>query len=141
MKNRAILFLVLIFISCNSQDNKMIDIPLITVIKLQSSEALLDFKSAKKYIDVEKVYGKYKASKNPQKEWKETITFFYNLGESKKNTNQFKYFKYNINTTINELHSKVYFISKDQNVKIKEIIYSLDKVKNRWIVVDIEYQN
>jgi hypothetical protein len=119
----------------------MKETPIITVIKLQSSEALLNFDEAKKYIDIEEVFGKNPESKNPQEEWKEMVTFFYNLGNNKKFTNQFKYFNYNITETINSSKSKVKFKSINQESRIKEIIYSLDKLDNRWIVVDIQYIN
>ena len=133
--------MLLLSISCKKQNVSMKETPIITVIKLQSSEALLNFDEAKKYIDIEEVFGKNPESKNPQEEWKEMVTFFYNLGNNKKFTNQFKYFNYNITETINSSKSKVKFKSINQESRIKEIIYSLDKLDNRWIVVDIQYIN
>tara|TARA_B110000977_G_scaffold199479_1_gene286994 strand:- start:1546 stop:1971 length:426 start_codon:yes stop_codon:yes gene_type:complete len=141
MKNLVIILLVILSVSCKGQDVSMKETPIITVIKLQSSEALLDFDEAKKYIDIEKVFGKNPESKNPQEEWKEMVTFFYNLGNDKKFTNQFKYFNFDITETIDSSKSKVKFKSINQESRIKEIIYSLDKLDDRWIVVDIEYVN
>ena len=133
--------MVLLSISCEEQNISMKETPIITVVKLQSSEALLNFDEAKKYIDIEEVFGKNPESKNPQEEWREMVTFFYNLGNNKKYTNQFKYFNFNITETINSSKSKVKFKSINQESRIKEIIYSLDKLDDRWIVVDIQYIN
>jgi len=141
MKNLIIILLVLLSISCEEQNISMKETPIITVVKLQSSEALLNFDEAKKYIDIEEVFGKNPESKNPQEEWREMVTFFYNLGNNKKYTNQFKYFNFNITETINSSKSKVKFKSINQESRIKEIIYSLDKLDDRWIVVDIQYIN
>lgn len=141
MKNLIIILLVCLTVSCNGQDNNMKDTPIVTVIKLQSSEALLNFDEAKQYIDIEKVFGKNPESKNPQEEWKEMVTFFYNLGSDKKFTNQFKYFNYNITETIDVSNAKVKFVAINQDSHIKEIIYSLNKQKDRWKVTDIQYVN
>ncbi|UOB17664.1 hypothetical protein [Abyssalbus ytuae] len=142
MKNLIMILLVVLSVSCNGQDNNMKDTPIVTVIKLQSSEALLNFDEAKKYIDVEKVFGENPESKkSPQEEWKEMVTFFYNLGDNKKFTNQFKYFNYNITETIDVSNAKVKFAAINQDSHIKEIIYSLDKIKDRWKVTNIQYVN
>ena len=45
---------MLVVYSC---DNKSKETPFMTVIKLQSAERNIDFEEAKKYIDVDKVYG------------------------------------------------------------------------------------
>ena len=141
MKNLIIVFLLFLTVSCRSQNDVMKNTPIVTVIKLQSSEALLNFDEAKRYIDIEKVYGKNPESKNPQEEWKEMIAFFYNLGNDKKFTNQFKYFNYDITEIIESSKSKVKFKNINKDSRIKEIIYTLDKLHNSWIVVDIEYVN
>lgn len=141
MKKIIIVFLFFVTVSCKSQNNVMKDTPIVTVIKLQSSEALLNFNEAKRYIDIEKVYGKNPESKNPQKEWQEMVTFFYNLGNNNKFTSQFKYFNYDITEIIESSKSKVKFKSINKDSQIKEIIYTLDKLNNNWIVVDIEYVN
>ncbi len=141
MKNLIIILLVVLSLSCNGQDVNMKDTPIITVIKLQSSEVLLNFDEAKRYIDVEKVYGKNPESKDPQEEWKEMVTFFYNIGTNKKFTNQFKYFDYNIIEMTNGSTAKVNFTAINNEVMIKEIVYSLDKLNDRWKVVSIQYIN
>jgi len=141
MKNLIIILLVCLSVSCNGQGNNMKDTPIVTVIKLQSSEASLNFDEAKQYIDVEKVFGKNPESKNPQEEWKEMVTFFYNLGSDKKFTNQFKYFNYNITETIDVSNAKVKFVAINQDSHIKEIIYSLNRLNDRWKVTDIQYVN
>ncbi|RNL88555.1 hypothetical protein ED312_08590 [Sinomicrobium pectinilyticum] len=136
------ILLFVLSVSCNGQDNNMKDTPLVTVIKLQSSEALLNFDEAKQYMDIEKVFGENPESKkSPQEEWKEMVTFFYNLGGNKKFTNQFKYFDYNIAEIIKVSNAQVKFVAIDKDSHIKEIIYSLDKIKDRWKVTDMQYVN
>lgn len=115
--------------------------PIVTVIKLQSAEALMNFEEAKKYIDLNRVFEENPESHDVEKEWKEMVTFFYNVGNDKKFTNQFKYFNYNITETIDDSKAKVKFTPINQNNQIKEIIYSLDKLDDSWKVVDIQHIN
>lgn len=137
MKNLIIIILVILSVNCKGQDNRMKNSPIVTVIKLQSAESLLNFEEAKKYIDLKKVFKDNPESTDVEKEWKEMITFFYNLGKDKKFTNQFKYYDYNIIELIDESKAEVKFIPIDQDSK--KIFYSLELKNNTWIVIDIKH--
>ncbi|MEO1033722.1 MAG: hypothetical protein AAFX55_20220 [Bacteroidota bacterium] len=142
MKNLMILLIAIFFINCNNkQNNEMTNTPLITVIKLKSAEAILDFEEAKKYIDLQKVFEENSESRNIEKEWKEMLTPFYNIGNDKKFTNQFKYFNYNINENVEGDKAKVSFEAHNKEAQVKKIIYFLDKLNDMWIVIDIHYEN
>ena len=135
------IFLIASSVSCKGQYSNMGDTPLVTVIKLQSAEALLNFEEAKKYIDLEKVFEENPESNDVEKEWKEMLTFFHNIGKDKKFTNQLKYFNYDIREEIKGNKAEVSFAAYNKEAHIKEIIYSLDKLKDRWRVIDIQHVN
>ena len=124
--------------SCRSQLNN--DSPFMVVVKLQSAENDLAFDEAKNYIDVERVYSVYPESTNPEKEWIEAQHFFYNLGKDKKFSNTFAYYKYRIEEVKGNKQSMVKFIAKDVNDPIKEIVFSLEFIESRWMVVAISYK-
>ncbi|MFQ9317640.1 MAG: hypothetical protein ACLS8C_13925 [Dysgonomonas mossii] len=110
-----------------------------TVVKLLSAEQRLDYNEAKIYIDVSKVYSKYDGVKNPENEWMKLLQLNYNLGKDKKISNNIDYYKYNIEEVISKKKATVSLIDKDTNKSIKKIVYSLEFIENRWIVVSIEY--
>ncbi|MBP2832611.1 hypothetical protein J8281_10485 [Aquimarina sp. U1-2] len=139
MKYIIIMIAIITSLACNKQ--KVKERPLTTVIKLQSAESILNFEEAKKYIDVKAVFEKYPGSKNPEKEWKEMVSFFYNLGNNKKFTSQFKYYNYNVTETISKQSANVIFTSINKEVKIKKIFYSLEMREENWIVIEIKYIN
>ena len=84
------ILLIVLSVSCKEQDNDMKDTPTVTVVKLKSAEALMNFEEAKKYIDLQKVFKENPEPQNVEKEWKEVVALFYNMGNDKKFTNQFK---------------------------------------------------
>ena len=133
----GIIILLCFSMSCNN-GNKA-NSPLAIVIKLQAAETMADFEEAKKYIDIDKVYSNHPASINPEEAWKESITFFYNLGKDKKFTNVFKYYKYDIQETILKNNATVTFKALSRGDNIKEIVYRLELRKNDWIVIGIDY--
>jgi lipoate synthase len=116
------------------------DSPLVSVIKLISSESLGNIDVAKKYIDIESVYSEHiNDSINYVELYEKQVKFKSNIDKSGKFTNQFKYYKYNINEVINKSNATVTFI--DNENQIREIIYSLEKRKENWIVIGIQYIN
>ncbi|WP_282086663.1 hypothetical protein [Aquimarina algiphila] len=141
MKYFIIMIAIITSLGCNGQKREVTETPLITVIKLQAAEANLNFEEAKKYIDFEAAFKKHPESENPEKEWKEMVSFFYNLGNTKKFTNQFKYFNYKINEVVEKSRAKVIFTTINKGSRIKEIIYSLEKREKNWVVINIEYTN
>jgi len=141
MMYRFVIFILLVLLmSCNNKVSK-VNSPLVSIIKLQSSEALGDFNEAKKYQDISKLYGEYaKAlSVSPEKYWIDYITAINKLGRDKKFTNQVKYFNYNIEEVINENNSEVIFSNKNKSDRVREIIYDLKLVDSTWILQKIEY--
>ncbi len=141
MKNLITILLFVLFTGCNGQNIDMKETPLISIIKLKSAEAVLNFEEAKKYIDLSKVFKKSPDSKNIEKEWKETITTLHNLGKDKKFTNQFKYFNYSITEEIKGKNAKVNFVPNDKNSNLKKIIYSLKVIDSSWKVTGIDYRD
>lgn len=114
--------------------------PLITVINLQSAESTGDFESAKKFIDVDKVYSKQEESNTPEESWKQMVSFFNKLGEGNKFTSCFKYYKYNISEKIDKNNkAKVVFEALAKESQIRKITYNLTKRNNDWIVIRIDY--
>jgi hypothetical protein len=122
-----------------SCSNAQINSPLVTVIKLQSAETVADFKAAKNYIDINRVYSKYPESESPEKEWKSMVEFFYNLGQDNKFTNSFKYYTYEIKEEIDNNKATVSFLSKNPKSSIKKITYELELQEKKWLIVGIEY--
>jgi len=141
MKYIIIIIAVITSIGCNRQKQEVKEKPLIAVIKLQSAEANLNFEEAKKYIDVKSVFGKHPESKNPEKEWKDMVSFFYNLGNNKKFTSQFKYYNYDITESVDNSKARISFIAIDKGSRIKEINYTLYRINDKWKIVDIQYSN
>lgn len=96
-----------------------------SLIKLNATDDMLDFEEARKYQDVEKIYGKYVDKDNPTADdaWKNEITFFHDLAKDKKFTNQFKYFDYDLSERINGSKAEVVFKSKDPRENIQSITY------------------
>ena len=138
MQTQLMIIGVFLLVSCNTKP--AMESPLVTVIKLNSAESLLDFEEARKYLDVEKVYSKNKeANVSAEQAWKEYIRFGYNLGQDNKFTNAFKYHNYNIKESQSGNKGKVVFEALNSKSKIREIIYHLESIEGRWKVVDIEY--
>ena len=130
----------LLFLSCSNHTGESNMSPLITVINLQSAESTGDFESAKKFIDVDKVYSKQEESNTAEESWKQMVSFFNKLGEDNKFTSCFKYYKYNISEKIdNNNKAKVVFEALSKESQIKKITYNLTKKNNDWIVIRIDY--
>ena len=129
-----ICIIIFFFIACKESELN-VEPPLATIIKLNSAEEIKSFDIAKKYIDVERVYGnKSKGNESAEDIWKNIVTFNNNLGNSKKFTNKFLYHKYDIFEKIDNKKSTVKFKSENQK---KLIIYSLEIIDGRWKVVGI----
>jgi hypothetical protein len=110
------------------------------VMKLQSAEAEMKFEEAKKYIDVASVFRNYPNSQDPEREWRESVTFFYNIGNTKKFTNRFRYYNYDILESVNSNNAEVRFVATNKTAHLKEIVYSLRREDESWRVVEIEYK-
>lgn len=125
-------------ISCNKNEENSAR-PLETIIKLNSAEEVKNYKEAIKYIDVNKVYSKCNDDGiKPYDCWVQYVDFSYNFGrEDKKFTNKFGYHNYDIKELIKGNKATVEFTSLHR--KKKEIIYSLEKINQKWIVVKIDY--
>lgn len=133
--------LLTLLISCNNKVLK-VNSPLVSIIKLQSSEALGDFNEAKKYQDIDKLYGEYakEVSTTPIRYWMDYVASNNKLGRDNKFTNQIKYFNYDIEEAINGDSSEVIFNNKNRSDRIQAIIYSLKLIDSTWILQKIEYK-
>jgi hypothetical protein len=139
MKKIILFQLVFLMItSCNTKNNQ-IESPLISVIKLESAEALADFTAAKEYIDVKKAYTFEGSTITPDSAWKELVLFNYKLARDKKFTNVFAYHDYNIEENVNANKAEIIFTSKEHASSVKKIIYNLELTGNKWVVVKIDY--
>mgnify|MGYP003390023113 CR=1 FL=1 len=139
MKQRITASIILLFalVAISFREQNETEPPLATVIKLESAEAVADFSYARSYIDVEKVYANDEMA--PEEAWKKMVMFHYNLSKDKRFSNTFPYYKYDITEKIKDKKSEVIFKSKDITGPIKAIIYKLDLVNDKWIVVKIDY--
>lgn len=133
-----ICIVVLFSVNTSLLKAQVIESPLSTVVKLKSAEAICDFEAAEVYIDVIKTYAQYAETKTPKEEWKSTIRFFYNLSKDKKFTNTLKYHNYSIHERIEGELAEVRLVNNNKNGK--SIFYSLEKRKNKWIVVGIKWE-
>ena len=125
----------LLFIKYGKKGAIMNDSPLVTVIKLQSAESNMDFIEAEKYIDIERVYGELATRDKGAKDlWKEYLSFGRSLSKSKKFTNYFNYYHYEITVEVNGEDSFVIFKNESGS---QVITYYLRKVNNNWKVVKI----
>ena len=124
--------------SCSVNKTVKLETPFVTVVKLIDAEQALHLEEAMQYIDVEQVYSKL-GSKNPIEDWKTLIKFNNNLGKDKKFSNNFGYYNYDIEETVNNNNASVCFKSKDNNASIKMITYGLEKRQKKWVVVSIDY--
>jgi len=78
--------IILMIVSCDRKPKTM-ESPLSTVIKLNSAEAIGDFRTAKKYINIAKVFRDTVNKISPDQAWQEKVNFENNLRSSKKFTN------------------------------------------------------
>ena len=126
------------FLSCNKRINNT-NTPLETVIKLQSAEECKNYAEASKYIDVVSVYSEYskKVGLTPVQYWKEVVNISFNIGLVKIFSNSFKYYEYDILESIDDATATVEFSPIDR--RGRKTRYSLHLVKNKWIVVKIQY--
>ena len=95
-------------LSCTENKSTILETPFVTVVKLVSAEQSLAFEEAIQYIDVIQVYSKL-GSENPIEDWKTLIRFNNNLGKDKKFSNNFGYYNYNIEETVNRNKASVCF--------------------------------
>ena len=116
--------------------------PLAVVIKLIDSEENLDFEEARKYIDLNSVYGSLTNGDNSSHDdiWKEFLETKYNVGKMKKFSNKFKYRNFIIIESIksNEF-AEVSFSAKNKGAKIQKILYELAIMDASWKVIKIGY--
>jgi hypothetical protein len=126
--------------SCNNKTSK-INSPLVSIIKLQSSEALEDFEEARKYQDITNLYGEYakEMSVSPEKYWMDHVKSNNMLARDKKFTSQIKYYNYNIEEVINGKLAEVIFSNKIKSDRVRSIIYELKLTDSKWILHKISY--
>jgi len=123
--------------------NEIINSPLSSVIKLETAEELGEFEVAKKFINIDRVYSSFAKEKltTPENYWREYINGINALAEDPKFTNKIKYYDYDIIEIVKGKSACVILKGKQKNIHIKEIIYSLEKIKNNWVVQKIEYKH
>ena len=115
--------------------------PLVTIIKLNAAEALLDLDEAKKYQDINRIYkNSTDEKKSPEEYWKGYISSLNNLQKSKIFTNQWKYFDYDISEITEGSHAEVILKSKNPDDNLQAIEYELELRKSAWIVTKIGYK-
>ena len=135
---------VLIFSNCKMGNNPgNYNSPLAVVIKLNAAEELRNFDEAKKYQNIQSIYGEIakKESKDPEKLWHDMVDFFYNISRGSKFTNLIVYYNYNIREVIDNNNAEVILIAKNSKDNIKSINYTLKFEKDSWIVEKIEYKH
>ena len=145
MTMKKISFLLLaIVISCTKNDetmNSQKESPLAAVVKLISAESMGYIEVAKAYIDVKRVYSKHVSDNTDYDSlFADHVKFMSATTDSKKMTNHFKYFNYEISEIHDGSSAKVKFESKDKEASLERIIYSLEDRNSQWIVVGIEYE-
>ena len=144
MKNIPTLFILVVTLlsSCHNRKMETMNSPLVTVIKMHSAEALLDFTEAKRYEDINKIYKNLLDSNaNPEDSWREYFTSLYKTSKSSKIfTNQFKYFDYDIIEKVDGDSAEVILRSKNPNDYLQAIIYKLEKQQSEWIVFGIVFK-
>lgn len=123
--------------SCVKNKTTVLETPFVTVVKLKAAEQSLHYEDALQYIDVVQVYSKL-GSENPVEDWKQSLKFLYNIGKDKKFTNNFGYYNYDIEETVDGNNAIVCFKIKDIN-STERITYGLEKRQNKWIVITIDY--
>jgi hypothetical protein len=143
MKKVSFIALV-VLISCNKKEEKMSiqkESPLATVVKLISAESMGYIEVAKEYIDVKMVYSKHvNDSIDYDKLFADQVKFMSSTTDSRKMTNHFKYFNYEISETQEGETAEVKFESKDKKASLERIVYSLENRNNQWVVVGIDYE-
>lgn len=141
MKGKTFIIFSLLFLSgCTNRGNmEKINSPLATVIKLQAAEFLMDYAEAKKYIDINSVYGGKNLidSLSPEQAWMEMVSFMSNSTD-KKFTRQFKYYDYDVIESVNSSKAEIFF--KPKNIVNKGITYKLELRKGGWIIYEIDYK-
>jgi hypothetical protein len=132
---------LILLMSCNNKISR-VNSPLASIIKIQSSEALGDFNEAKRYQNINKLYGEYgkEFSISPEKYWIDYVVANNKLARDKKITNQVKYFNYDIEEDINGDKSKVTFNNKNKSDRVQAIIYDLKWVDSIWMLQKVEYK-
>lgn len=125
--------------SCNNSNNneKALNDPFVTIVKLQSAQNIRDYDAAKKFIDLEKVYGQEAKDHNmsAEKVWKTKIDFNNSLAQDNKFTNSFPFHKYDISKEIEGNTATISFNSQS-NV---DVTYTLEKDRDAWKVTGIDY--
>jgi hypothetical protein len=109
------------------------------VVKLISAEKVANIDEAKKYIDVESLYGGLTDTISAESIWEKKVLFFYKLGKNKKFTNNFPYHDYIIKEEYKEAEAKITFEATNDEDPVIKIIYSLEIDKQKWRVVKIDY--
>ncbi|GHT25841.1 hypothetical protein FACS189430_12460 [Bacteroidia bacterium] len=142
MENKIIVYLFCFIMfsmsACSVNKSTKLETPFVTVVKLKAAEQSLHYEEALQYIDVVQVYSTL-GSENPVEDWKQSLKFLYNIGKDKKNTNEFGYYDFDIEESVNGKNASVRFKAKDSNASIKMITYGLEKRQQKWVVVSIDY--
>ena len=143
VKRATILMFFFIAYGCTEHvrsQNKIMESPLSSVIKLISAESFGNLEEGEKYIDLEQVYSKhFNDSLDFRTIWKQQIEFKTSLNGTSKFTGHFKYFQYLIKETIDNERATVSFILKNDKAKFKEIKYTLATYGENWRVIQIDY--
>jgi hypothetical protein len=126
---------------CRHKNTEVQNSPLATVIKVQAAEALADTEEARKYQDIESIYGKIarEEKSTPEKAWQEYANFVSSVPNGRKFTNQFKYYNYNISESSRDGTAEVTFRDKDTTASVRTIVYRLELRNGNWIVTGIDY--
>ena len=126
-----------VLLGCATTGAGVDDSPLAVVVKLLSAEESADYESALRYLDVESAYGPLATGeKSAEDVWRERVSFSYNLGTTKKFTNQFRYHHYTIREWRTGRTTVISFDHEDGKLKI---VYRLRKDRAGWKVVEIAY--
>lgn len=133
----------MVILSCKKEIKETRDVnrsPLVIVVKFITAESFLDTIEAKKYIDIESVYGRFidKENSSAFKAWESKLMFGHNLSKDKKFTNHFDFYNYDFNEAIDNDKASVLFTSNDKGSSIESIEYVLKLNSGKWRIVDIK---
>jgi len=130
---------IMMSLSCTNK-TKYAEGPLSSIIKLFSAEEVKDFDEAIKYIDVNRVYADCKQeNKTPIECWKERVNFAYNLGQTNKFTNHFKYHEYKITESVKEGNAKVELAPLKTDTGNKTMVLELEFRNGNWVVIKVNH--
>jgi hypothetical protein len=134
----AIFCLGFLFLSCErNKELKIIDSPIVTVVKLESAIYCGDFEASKEFIDLDQFFshlGNYE-KKNIEANWQKYVRFTHKMAKNKKFINTFPFHKYKIKEKIKGHFSEVILIEKENGTTHN---FKLSLQNGNWKVISFD---